>query len=277
MIRVEKKLKEKIEGIKMQNQFSRTEMLIGEEGITRLQNAHVAIFGLGGVGGYVVEGLVRAGIGSFDLIDDDKICLSNLNRQLIATHQTIGKYKADVMKERILEINPQAKVTIHRCFYLPETGGQFDFAKYAYVVDAIDTVTGKLEIIMRAKEVGVPIISCMGTGNKIYPEMLRIGDIYQSSMCPLAKVMRNELRKRKVLDLKVLYSKEKPLTCANEGPDANGKWDFGEVIEQKIPGKIFTGRRGLPGSVSFVPSVAGLMIAGEIVRDLIEIKKSKED
>lgn len=261
-----------IEGVCMQNQFSRTQMLIGEKGIEQLQRAHVAIFGLGGVGGYVVEGLVRAGVGSFDLIDDDKIGLSNLNRQILATHETIGKYKTDVMKERILDINPQAKVTVHRCFYLPETSSQFDFRQYSYVVDAIDTVTGKLEIIVKAQEAKVPIISCMGTGNKIHPELLCVADIYQTSMCPLAKVMRNELRKRKVEHLKVLYSKEKPFCCIEEGENGSVQWDDEEIIEQKIPGKIFTGRRGLPGSISFVPSIAGLMIAGEIIRDLIENK-----
>ncbi len=259
----------------MQNQFSRTQMLIGEKGIDQLQRAHVAIFGLGGVGGYVVEGLVRAGVGSFDLIDDDKVGLSNLNRQLLATHETIGNYKVDVMKERILSINPQAKVVIHRCFYLPETSEQFDFRQYSYVVDAIDTVTGKLEIIMKAQEAKVPIISCMGTGNKIHPELLSVADIYQTSMCPLAKVMRNELRKRKVEQLKVLYSKEKPLCCVEEGENGSTQWDSEEIIEQKIPGKIFTGRRGLPGSISFVPSIAGLMIAGEIIRDLIGNEEKK--
>lgn len=251
----------------MLNQFSRTQLLLGKEAIDRLQNAHVAVFGIGGVGGYVVEALVRSGVGTFDLIDDDKVCLTNLNRQIIATRETVGKYKAEVMKDRILSINPKAVVTIHKCFYLPETADQFDFSQYDYVVDAVDTVTAKLEIIMQAKRVGVPVISCMGAGNKLNPAMFEVADIYKTSMCPLAKVMRRELKKRGVKKLKVVYSKEKvirpiedmSISCRNHcicPPGAKHKC---------------TERREIPGSVAYVPAVAGLILAGEVVNDLSAI------
>lgn len=251
----------------MLNQFSRTQLLLGKEAIDRLQNAHVAVFGIGGVGGYVVEALVRSGVGTFDLIDDDKVCLTNLNRQIIATRETVGKYKAEVMRDRILSINPKAVVTIHKCFYLPETADQFDFSQYDYVVDAVDTVTAKLEIIMQAKRVGVPVISCMGAGNKLNPAMFEVADIYKTSMCPLAKVMRRELKKRGVKKLKVVYSKEKvirpiedmSISCRNHcicPPGAKHKC---------------TERREIPGSVAYVPAVAGLMLAGEVVNDLSAI------
>lgn len=251
----------------MLNQFSRTQLLLGKEAIDRLQNAHVAVFGIGGVGGYVVEALVRSGVGTFDLIDDDKVCLTNLNRQIIATRETVGKYKAEVMKDRILSINPKAVVTIHKCFYLPETADQFDFSQYDYVVDAVDTVTAKLEIIMQAKRVGVPVISCMGAGNKLNPAMFEVADIYKTSMCPLAKVMRRELKKRGVKKLKVVYSKEKAIrpiedmsiSCRNHcicPPGAKHKC---------------TERRDIPGSVAYVPAVAGLILAGEVVNDLSAI------
>ena len=189
----------------MLNEFSRTELLLGKDAMQRLYHARVAVFGIGGVGGYVVEALARSGVGAFDLIDDDKVCLTNINRQIIATHQTIGKYKVDVMEERIHLINPEAQVVGHKCCYLPETADQFDFSQYDYVVDAVDTVTAKIEIILRAKEAGVPVISCMGAGNKLDPTQFRVADIYKTTMCPLAKVMRRELKKRGVKKLKVVY------------------------------------------------------------------------
>ena len=236
----------------MQEMFTRTAMLLGEDAIERLKKARVAVFGIGGVGGYVTEALVRAGVGALDLIDNDVVCESNLNRQIIATQSTIGQAKVDVMAERIRDINPQCQVNTYQCFYLPETAEEFDFSKYSYVVDAIDTVTGKIQLVMQAKEAGVPIISCMGTGNKLEPTRLEIADIYKTSVCPLAKVMRRELKARGVESLKVLYSREeakKPLiTYGSEGQEVS---------------------RATPGSVSFVPSVAGLIIASEVIKDLI--------
>lgn len=234
----------------MSEQFSRTELLIGKEKLQRLQNARVAIFGVGGVGGYVVEALARSGVGTLDLIDNDTVCMSNINRQIIATHSTIGRYKTEVAKERILDINPDAQVHIHQTFFMPDTADQFDFYAYNYVVDAIDTVTGKIELVMQAKRAGVPIISSMGAGNKLNPAMFEVADIYQTSVCPLAKVMRRELKRRGIQNLKVVYSKEKPLT----------------PIESLDTG---TSRRQTPGSTAFVPSVAGLIIAGEVIKDLI--------
>ena len=189
----------------MLNQFSRTQLLLGKEGIDRLAEAKVAVFGIGGVGGYVVEALARSGVGSFVLVDDDKVCLTNLNRQIIATRSTVGKYKTDVMRDRILDINPQAQVEVRQCFYLPENADEFDFSEYSYVVDAVDTVTAKLEIIMRAKEAGTPVISSMGAGNKLDPTKFQVADIYDTTICPLARVMRRELRKRNVKNLKVVY------------------------------------------------------------------------
>ncbi|MGN1181073.1 MAG: ThiF family adenylyltransferase [Suilimivivens sp.] len=252
----------------MLNQFSRTELLIGKEAMERLAKAHVAVFGIGGVGGYVVEALVRSGVGAFDLIDDDKVCLTNLNRQIIATRNTVGNYKVEVMKERILSINPDAKVTVHRCFYLPENAENFDFSSYDYVVDAVDTVTAKIELVLRAGESGTPIISCMGVGNKLNPTQLEISDIYKTSVCPLAKVMRRELRKRGVKKLKVLYSKEEPITPVSDMADS--------CREQCIcpPGTAHkcTERRAIPGSISFVPSAAGLIIASEVVKDIAGIE-----
>ena len=253
----------------MLNEFSRTELLIGKEAMQRLYGARVAVFGIGGVGGYVVEALARSGVGAFDLIDDDKVCLTNINRQIIATRKTIGKYKVDVMEERVHSINPEAQVTVHKCFYLPETADQFDFTQYDYVVDAVDTVTAKLEIIMRAKEAGVPVISCMGAGNKLDPTQFHVADIYKTTMCPLAKVMRRELKKRGVKKLKVVYSEEqptRPLEDMSISCRANCICPPG--AEHKC-----TERRDIPGSVAFVPSVAGLIIAGEVVKDLAGIKK----
>lgn len=236
-------------------QFVRTEMLLGAETMEKLQNAHVAIFGVGGVGGYVAEALARSGVGKFDLIDNDTVALSNINRQIIATHSSVGKYKVDVMKERILDINPNAEVTVHKCFFLPENSGEFDFSKYTYIVDAIDTVTAKLELIIRADEVGVPIISSMGTGNKLDPTRLEVSDIYKTEVCPLARVMRTELKKRGIKKLKVVYSKEQPIKRAK-----NNK----EQITSENTGRI----RDVPGSVAFVPSVAGLIIAGQVIKDI---------
>lgn len=248
----------------MNNQFSRTEKLLGNEAMEKLKNARVAIFGIGGVGGHTVEALARCGVGAFDLIDNDTVCLSNLNRQIIATKDTLDCYKVDVMKERILSINPEADVKVYKCFYLPETAEEFTFANYSYVVDAIDTVTGKLQLVMQAREAGVPIISCMGTGNKLNPMELEIADIYKTSVCPLAKVMRRELKKRGVEKLKVLYSKENPMTPSVVGSKADKSDAEGNETTQT--------RRAIPGSTSFVPSVAGLIIASEVVKELTGVK-----
>ena len=253
----------------MLNQFSRTELLIGKEALERLSKAHVAVFGIGGVGGYVVEALVRSGIGNFDLIDDDKVCLTNLNRQIIATRDTIGRHKVEVMRERIFSINPDAEVTTHRCFYLPENARDFDFSSYDYVVDAVDTVTAKLEIVMRAKESNIPVISCMGVGNKLNPTQLEIADIYKTSVCPLAKVMRRELRKRGVDKLKVLYSKEEPITPLDDSEDTCRE----HCVCPPGTTRKCTQRRAIPGSISFVPSAAGLIIASEVVKDLAGINR----
>lgn len=249
----------------MLDQFSRTQLLVGKEAMDRLANARVAIFGIGGVGGYVVEALARSGVGTLDLIDDDKICLTNLNRQIIATRSTIGKYKVDVAKARVLDINPKAVVNTYQTFYVPETAEQFDFSQYDYVVDAIDTVTGKINLVMQAEQTHTPIISSMGTGNKMDPTAFRVADIYKTSVCPLAKVMRRELKKRGIKKLKVVYSEEKPLTPIED-----------ESISCKShcvcpPGTVrkCTQRRQVPGSNAFVPSVVGLIIAGEVIKDLI--------
>ena len=237
----------------MLSQFSRTELLIGKEGMERLSNSRVAVFGVGGVGCYTVEALARSGIGELDLIDNDQVALTNLNRQIIATTKTLGRDKVDVAKERVMEINPSAKVNIYKKFYLPETKEEFDFTKYDYVVDAIDTVSGKIALVEQAKEAGVPIISSMGAGNKLDPTAFRVADIYKTSVCPLAKVMRRELKKRGIRKLKVVYSEEMPIV-----PEKNAE------MEQAEP----TQKRQVPGSVAFVPSVVGLIIAGEVIKDL---------
>lgn len=249
----------------MLNQFSRTELLIGKEGMERLANARVAIFGIGGVGGYAVEALARSGVGTLDLIDDDKVCLTNINRQIIATRKTVGKYKVDVAKERILDINPDAQVNTYKTFYLPDTADQFDFSEYDYVIDAIDTVSGKIQLVEQAQKLHTPIISSMGAGNKMDPTAFEVADIYKTSVCPLAKVMRRELKKRGIRKLKVVYSKEKPLVPIDD-----------MAISCKShcicpPGAVrkCTQRRQIPGSNAFVPSVVGLIIAGEVVKDLI--------
>lgn len=250
--------------IHMLNQFSRTQLLLGKEGIDRLAEAKVAVFGIGGVGGYVVEALARSGVGSFVLVDDDKVCLTNLNRQIIATRSTVGKYKTDVMRDRILDINPQAQVEVRQCFYLPENADEFDFSGYSYVVDAVDTVTAKLDIIMRAKEAGVPVISSMGAGNKLDPTKFQVADIYDTTICPLARVMRRELRKRNVKDLKVVFSTEKSIRSLE---DMSISCRTNCICPPGAKHKC-TERRDIPGSVAFVPSVAGLIIAGEVVKDL---------
>lgn len=224
----------------MNDQFERSRLLLGEEALECLKEKTVAVFGIGGVGGYVAEALARTGVGTLHLIDNDRVSTSNINRQVIALHSTVGRYKTEVMRERILDINPQAEVIIHNCFFLPENADSFTFSGYDYVVDAVDTVTAKLEIIMRAKEAGVPVISSMGAGNKLDPSLFEVADIYETSVCPLARVMRRELKKRDIKKLKVVYSKEEPL------------------------------KQRIPGSVAFVPSVAGLLIAGEVIRDIIQ-------
>lgn len=232
----------------MSEKFIRTRNLIGHEAMEKLANARVAVFGIGGVGGHVVEALARSGVGAIDLIDSDTVAESNINRQIIATLSTVGKYKVDAMRERIADINPDCKVEAYRCFYLPETKDQFDFSKYDYVVDAVDTVTAKLTLVCEAKEKGVPIISSMGAGNKLNPTMFEVADIYKTSVCPLAKVMRRELKKRGIESLKVVYSKEEALKPTN-----------------------LEGEERVPGSTAFVPSVAGLIMASEVIKDLIKV------
>lgn len=231
----------------MEEQFSRTELLLGTEGVLRLKNARVAVFGVGGVGGFAVEALARAGIGTLDLIDKDDISVSNINRQIVATHSTVGKLKTDVAKDRILDINPNAVVNTFHTFYLPETADMFDFTQYDYIIDAIDTVTGKIQLIMEADKTGTPIISSMGAGNKLDASAFKVADIYKTNVCPLAKVMRRELKKRGIKKLKVVYSEEQPLKVNAETQDI---------------------RKAVPGSVSFVPSVAGLILAGEVIKDI---------
>lgn len=237
----------------MLTQFSRTELLLGREAMERLSGSRVAVFGIGGVGGYVCEALARSGIGALDLIDHDQVSLTNLNRQLIATHKTLGRYKTDVMRERILEIDPEADVRVYRSFFLPENAEEFPFGEYDYVVDAVDTVTAKIALVMKAREHGIPVISSMGAGNKLDGSRFRVADIYQTKVCPLARVMRSELKKRGVDKLKVVYSEEKPISPLKE-------------LQED------TQRRTVPGSVAFVPSVAGLIIAGEVVKDLCGVK-----
>ena len=249
----------------MLTQFSRTELLFGKEAMDKLAGSKVAVFGIGGVGGYVCEALVRSGVGAFDLIDDDKVCLTNLNRQIIATRSTVGKYKTDVMRDRMLDINPKVDVEVHKCFFLPENADDFPWDSYDYVVDAVDTVTAKIALVMKCKEKNIPIISSMGAGNKLDGSQFKVADIYKTKVCPLAKVMRRELKKRGVKKLKVVYSEEIPtrpiedmaISCRNHCICLPG-------AEHKC-----TERRDIPGSVAFVPSVAGLIIAGEVAKDLI--------
>lgn len=233
----------------MREEFSRTMLLLGETAMEKLNKARVAVFGIGGVGGYVVEALVRSGIGAIDIIDNDKVSVTNINRQLIATQSTVGRVKVQVMKERILDINPDCRVEAHECFYLPENKDRFDFTQYDYIVDAVDTVTAKLTIVEEAKKAGVPVISSMGAGNKLNPAAFYVSDIYKTSVCPLAKVMRRELKKRGIKNLKVVSSTEERVNLKKTSEKENGK-------------------RQIPGSNAFVPSVAGLIIASEVVKDL---------
>ena len=253
----------------MSRQFARTQLLLGPEAMEKLAHSRVAVVGVGGVGGYVCEALARSGVGAFDLIDDDKVCLTNINRQIIATRKTIGKYKAEVMRERILDINPSADIRVYKCFFLPENADEFPFDEYDYVVDAVDTVTAKIELVMKAQEKGVRIISSMGAGNKLDASAFRVEDIYKTKVCPLAKVMRRELKKRGVKKLKVVYSEEKALTpLEDESISCRSNCVCPPGTEHKC-----TDRRAIPGSVAFVPPVAGLIIAGEVIKDLCEIKR----
>ena len=248
----------------MLNQFSRSELLMGKAGVTQLKQKKIAVFGIGGVGGFAVEALARSGVGAFCLIDHDTISLTNLNRQIIATMQTVGKYKTDVMKERILEINPKADVRIHKTFFLPENADEFPFEEYDYVVDAVDTVTAKLELVMKAKEKNIPIISSMGAGNKLDASAFKVADIYKTKVCPLAKVMRRELKKRGIKKLKVVYSEEQPIRPIE---DMSISCRTNCICPPGAKHKC-TERRNIPGSTAFVPSVAGLIIAGEVIKDL---------
>ena len=248
----------------MLNQFSRTQLLLGKEGMDRLANARVAVFGVGGVGGFTVEALARSGVGTIDLIDDDKVCLTNINRQIFALRSTIGKYKVDVAAERLRDINQNIQVNTYKTFYMPDTADQFDFTQYDYIVDVIDTITGKLEMVMQAHKAGTPIICSMGAGNKLDPTAFRVADIYQTSVDPLARVMRHELRKRGIKKLKVVYSEEPPMrpiedmaiSCRNHCVCPPGT------------ARKCTERRDIPGSNAFVPSVVGLIVAGEVIKDL---------
>lgn len=251
----------------MLNQFSRTELMFGKAAMERLAGSRVAVFGIGGVGGYTVEALVRSGIGAIDLIDDDRVCLTNLNRQLHATRKTVGQYKVDVAAERIHDINPDAKVTVHKTFYTPETAWQFDFAEYDYIVDAIDTVTGKIALAVNADVAGTPIISSMGAGNKLDPTAFEVADIYQTSVCPLAKVMRHELKRHGIEKLKVVYSKEPPLTPIDDMTISCRA----HCICPPGTARKCTQRRQVPSSNAFVPSVVGLIIAGEVIKDLSKV------
>lgn len=248
----------------MLNQFSRTQLQFGAEGMEKLYGARVAVFGIGGVGGYTVEALARSGIGTLDIIDDDRVCLTNVNRQIFATRKTVGQYKVDVAESRILEINPNAVVNKYKTFYSPQTAEQFDFTQYDYIVDAIDTVTGKLELVQQADRAGVPIISSMGAGNKVDPTAFEVADIYGTSVCPLARVMRRELKKRGIQKLKVVYSKEPPLTPIDDMTISCRT----HCICPPGTARKCTQRRQVPGSNAFVPSVVGLIIAGEVVKDL---------
>lgn len=248
------------------DQFARTQLLLGVDAMNKLKNSRVAVFGIGGVGGYSVEALARSGVGAVDLIDDDKVCLTNINRQIIADVKTIGKYKVDVARDRILSINPRCKVTTYQCFYLPQNAKDFDFSQYDYVIDAVDTVTAKINLVMQANESGVPVISSMGAGNKLDPTAFVVSDIYKTDVCPLAKVMRRELKKRNIKKLKVVYSKEKPLVpIEDESISCRSHCVCPPGAERKC-----TDRRAIPGSIAFVPSVVGLIIAGEVIKDLIK-------
>ena len=248
----------------MQDQYSRTQLLLGEEAMDKLHRCRVAVFGIGGVGGYTVEALARSGVGALDLIDDDKICLTNLNRQIVATRKTVGQYKVDVAEERVHDIDPNIRVTTYKTFFTPETQDQFDFTQYDYVVDAIDTVTGKIALVVKAKEAGVPIICAMGAGNKVDPTAFRVADIYETSVCPLARVMRVQCRKRGIKKLKVVYSQEKPIRPVEDAAISCRN----HCICPPGTARKCTDRRDIPGSTAFVPSVVGLILAGEVIKDL---------
>lgn len=248
----------------MLNQFSRTQLLLGQDGMDRLANARVAVFGVGGVGGFTVEALARSGVGTIDLIDDDKVCLTNINRQIIALRSTVGQYKVDVAAERLRDINQNIQVNTYKTFYMPDTAHQFDFSQYDYVVDAIDTITGKLELVMQAHKAGTPIICSMGAGNKLDPTAFRVADIYKTSVDPLARVMRHELRKRGIKKLKVVYSEEPPMRPVEDMASSCRT----NCICPPGAARKCTERRDIPGSNAFVPSVVGLIIAGEVIKDL---------
>ena len=250
----------------MSDRFSRTQLLFGEEAMKILANSRVAVFGVGGVGGYAVEALARSGVGALDLIDDDKVCITNINRQIIALGSTVGMYKVDAAAERIHNINPDCRVTCHKMFYMPDTSDKLDFSQYDYIIDAIDTVTGKIEIIIQAEKAGVPVISSMGAGNKLDPTAFEVSDIYKTSVCPLANVMRYQLKRRGIKKLKVVYSKEQPLVPQGiAAEDGSGETDM----------RTGTARRSTPGSTAFVPSVVGLIIAGEVIKDITAIYSKK--
>lgn len=253
----------------MLNRFSRTEILFGKNAMEKLAGSRVAVFGIGGVGGYTVEALARSNVGTIDIIDDDKVCLTNINRQIYATTKTIGKYKVDVAEERIHEINPDCVVNKHQTFYMPDSADEFDFEKYDYIVDAIDTVTAKIDLVMKANQYKVPIISAMGAGNKTDPTAFEVADIYKTSVCPLARVMRYELRKRKIPSLKVVYSKEKPIKPIEDMASSCRT----HCVCPPGTARKCTQRRDIPGSTSFVPSVVGLIIAGEVIRDITGEKR----
>jgi tRNA A37 threonylcarbamoyladenosine dehydratase len=248
------------------NEFSRTQLLLGKEAMEKLSSSTVAVFGIGGVGTYVVEALARCGVGNFALFDDDKVCITNINRQLIATRKTIGRKKVEVMAERIKDINPKANIATYQVFYMPDNADEFDLSSYDYIVDAVDTVTAKIELIVRAKKNNIPIISSMGAGNKLNPTAFEVADIYKTSVDPLAKVLRHELKKRGIKNLKVVYSKEKPLTPICEEDSCKDSCVCPPGTTRKC-----TQRRSIPGSVSFVPSAAGLIIASEVVKDIIAV------
>lgn len=252
----------------MLNQFSRTQLVFGEEAMQRLAEARVAVFGIGGVGGYTVEALARSGIGQLDLIDDDKVCITNVNRQLLATLKTVGQYKVDVAKERVADINPKCRVNTFKTFYMPDTEGEFDFSQYDYIVDAIDTVKGKLALVENAQKAGTPIISSMGAGNKVDAAAFEVADIYETSVCPLARVMRYECRRRGIKKLKVVYSKEKPIRPMEDMSISCRRHCVCPPGTRKC-----TVRRDIPGSTAFVPSVAGLIIAGEVIKELTSFER----
>ncbi|MCD8179877.1 MAG: tRNA threonylcarbamoyladenosine dehydratase [Firmicutes bacterium] len=237
----------------MLDRFSRTRLLIGKNGMERLSAARVAVFGVGGVGGYAVEALVRSGVGTVDIFDNDTVSLTNLNRQIIATEETVGRYKVDVMRERALSINPDVVINAHNCFYMPDNADEYDLSEYTYIIDAVDTVTAKIELIVRAEKAGVPIISSMGAGNKLDPSRFEVSDIYKTSVCPLARTMRRELKRRGIRKLKVVYSKEEPIRPAETDTDGESG-----------------ARKSIPGSVAFVPAAAGLIAAGEVIRDIAD-------